>query len=76
MTNSKHPFGYLPKIAYHMAGNCPASVELFTERQIARYGNITPEQMLWICKEVAKIQRIWASEERELNSHLGVINRY
>lgn len=75
MTNSKHPQGYLPKIAYHMAGNCPASVEHFTDRQIARYGNISSEDMMWICQEVARIHRMWKIEEREFNSHLSV-NRF
>ena len=72
MTNQKHQNGYLPKIAYHMAGNCPASVEYFTERQMVTYGPITPEQMLWICKEVASIHRTWKIEEKEFNSHLSI----
>lgn len=72
MTNSKHPQGYLPKIAYHMAGNCPASVEHFTDRHLARYGNISSEDMMWICQEVARIHRMWKIEEREFNSHLGI----
>ena len=73
MTTIIHPNGYLPKIAYHMAANNAESVEHFTDRQIARYGNITSEQMQWICAEIAKIKRIWAAEEREFNSHLGRI---
>lgn len=75
MTNSKHPNGYLPKIAYHMADNNAQAVEHFTDRQIARYGNISSEDMMWISQEVAKIKRIWAIEEREFNSHLSV-NRF
>ena len=75
MTNSKHPNGYLPKTAYHMADNNHDAVAHFTERQIARYGNLSAEDMMWITREVASIKRIWAAEEREFNSHLSV-NRF
>jgi len=68
-----YEMGYLPKIAYHMAGNCPASVEHFTDRQIQRYGNITSEQMEWICREVAHIHRMWKIEERESKLHAGYV---
>ena len=73
----KDPFknGYLPKIAYHMASNNPEKVSYFFNRQAQAYGPITPENMEFITKEVNKIQRIWASEEREFNSHLS-INRF
>jgi len=54
-----------------MAGNCPASVEHFTDRQIARYGNITSEQMEWICREVARIHRMWKLEQQESYIKLG-----
>ena len=60
MTNSKNPNGYLPKIAYHMADNNHEAVAHFTDRQIARYGNLSAEDMLWITCEVANIRRIWA----------------
>ena len=72
MTNSKHPNGYIPKIAYHMADNNHEAVAHFTERQIARYGHLSSEDMMWITREVASIKRIWAAEEREFNSHLSV----
>jgi capsular polysaccharide biosynthesis protein len=75
MTNSKHPNGYLPKIAYHMADNNHDAVAHFTERQIARYGNLSAEDMMWITRKVASIKRIWAAEEQEFNSHLSV-NRF
>ena len=69
----KNPFknGYLGKIAYHMADNNHESVAHFTERQIVAYGPIGAEDMVWIMREVNKIKRIWAAEEREFNSHLG-----
>lgn len=67
----KYENGYLPRIAYHMAANNPESVAHFTERQEARYGRLTAEDMVFITHEVAKLQRIWANEMREFNSHLG-----
>ena len=58
-----------------MADNNHDAVAHFTERQIARYGNLSAEDMMWITREVASIKRIWAAEEREFNSHLSV-NRF
>jgi len=75
MTNQKHPNGYLPKIAYHMASDNHEAVAHFFNRQAIAYGPITPENMEFITKEVNKIKRIWAAEEREFNSHLS-INRF
>ena len=73
MTNQKHPNGYLPKIAYHMASNNAEAVSHFFERQAATYGPITPEDMVFITNESAKIQRMWKQEESEFNSHLNVM---
>jgi hypothetical protein len=72
MTNQKHPNGYLPKIAYHIASDNYEAVAHFFERQVEAYGPITAENMEFIGKEVNKIKRIWAAEEREFNSHLNV----
>jgi hypothetical protein len=72
MTNQKYPNGYLPKIAYHMAADNPEKVSYFFNRQAEAYGPITPENMEFITKEVNKIKRIWAAEEREFNSHLSI----
>ena len=63
--------GYLNKIAYHMACDNHESVEHFTERQIARYGHLTSENMAWLTREVASIKRIWAAEAREFEAHIG-----
>ena len=63
--------GYLNKISYHMAGGNHGAVEHFTERQIARYGHLTAENMAWLTREVASIKRIWAAEAREFNAHIG-----
>jgi len=75
MTNQKHPNGYLPKIAYHLASNHQESVDYFFERQVATYGPITSENMSFIMQEMNRIQRNWAIEEQEFNSHLS-INRF
>jgi len=69
----EHENGYLPKIAYHMATNNHASVDHFTERQIARYGELTCEDMVFISRTVHSFQRQWAQEEKEFNSHLSYI---
>lgn len=66
-----YPNGYLPKIAYHMADNNHEAVAHFTERQLAAYGPLNAEDMQFITREIAKIQRIWANEMKEFNSHLG-----
>ena len=75
MTNQKHQNGYLPKIAYHLASNNQESADYFFERQVATYGPITSENMSFITQEMNKIQRNWAIEEQEFNSHLSV-NRF
>ena len=67
----KYPKGYLPRIAYHMADGNHASVDHFTERQIARYSDISCEDMVFISQEVARIQRMWKQEEHEFNAHIG-----
>jgi hypothetical protein len=67
----KYQNGYLPKIAYHMANDNHDAVAHFTERQIVAYGPIEAEDMVWIMREVNKIQRIWAAEAREFNMHIG-----
>ena len=56
-----------------MATNNHASVDHFTERQIARYGELTCEDMVFISKTVQSLQRQWAQEEKEFNSHLSYI---
>ena len=66
-----YEMGYLPKIAYHMASNNHEAVYHFTERQIVRYGDIKCEDMVFISKEVARIQRMWKQEEREMRLHVG-----
>ena len=73
MTNQKHPNGYLPKIAYHMASDNHEAVAHFFERQVAAYGPITAENMVWIMRERDKVIRVWAAEEREFNNSLNVI---
>jgi len=72
MKNSKHPNGYLPKIAYHMASDNHEAVAHFFERQVVAYGPITAEDMVWIMRERDKVVRVWAAEEREFNNHLNV----
>jgi hypothetical protein len=73
MTNQKHPNGYLPKIAYHMASDNHEAVAYFFERQVVAYGPITAEDMVWIMRERDKVVRVWAAEEREFNNSLNVI---
>ena len=73
MKNSKHPNGYLPKIAYHMAEDNHEAVAHFFERQVVAYGPITAEDMVWIMRERKKIERVWAAEEREFNNSLNII---
>lgn len=48
--NRKHPNGYLPKIAYHMAQGNHAKVQYFADRQIETYGPLTSENMALIHK--------------------------
>ena len=72
MKNSKHPNGYLPKIAYHMASDNHEAVAHFFERQVVAYGPITAEDMIWIMRERDNVVRVWAAEEREFNNHLNV----
>jgi hypothetical protein len=67
----KYQNGYLPKIAYHMADNNHEAVAHFFERQVAAYGPITAEDMQFITRESARLQRMWANEMKEFNSHLG-----
>lgn len=70
---NKHPHGYLPKIAYHLAAGNEEKVNYFTQRQIEVYGPLTPENLSFISNEVNSIKRTWAQEEAEFNSHLNYI---
>ncbi len=45
MRNPKHPNGYLPKIAYHMAQGNAEKVQYFADRQVQQYGPITSENL-------------------------------
>lgn len=73
--NTKHPNGYLPKIAYHIASRNTEKVEYFTNQQIASYGPLSAVDMVTVANEVYRIQRQWEVEEQEFNSHLSV-NRF
>jgi len=72
MSNLKHPNGYLPKIAYHIASDNQESIAHFFECQVKTYGPITAEDMSFIANESARIQRMWRQEESEFNSHLSI----
>ena len=71
MKNNRYENGYLPKIAYHMAIGNHASIIYFTERQIARYGELSCEDMVFISMKVNAIKREMEMETAEFNAHLG-----
>jgi len=70
-TRRNYENGYLNKIAYHLAAENHANVDYFTERQIARYGDLSCDDMVFISKEVASIKRQFAIEDQEFLAHIG-----
>ena len=66
-----YKYGYLPKIAYHLAANNAEKVSYFMNRQAEVYGPITPEDMAFVTKESNNIARAWAHGITEFRSHLG-----
>lgn len=71
MKNNRYENGYLPKIAYHMAVGNHESVNYFTERQIARYGELTAQDMVFVSERATAIKREMEMESAEFNAHLG-----
>jgi len=56
MKNTRnYPMGYLPKIAYHTANGNTKSATYFISRQVARYGEMTAEQLAFVNAEAARI---------------------
>jgi len=54
--HSKHPQGYLPKIAYHLARGNEPKVKYFTERQINEYGEVKPSHKEFVQLRKSHIQ--------------------
>ena len=52
----KYPNGYLPKIAYWMWLGNLVKVDYFRERQIKKYGPITPDQYETVAKMTNEIE--------------------
>lgn len=71
IANNRYPQGYLPKIAYHLAMGNTQKAEYFVERQKETYGPLEPGQLIEVMDQVRGIERQWAEEQKEFNSHLG-----
>lgn len=70
-TNNKHPYGYLPKVAYHLARRDYKSAEYFAAKQKETYGPIQPQDIITIQEMVNEINERYAEAAYELNAHLG-----
>ena len=55
MKNDRYPQGYLPKIAYHIFKGNDEKANYFIERQVAQYGEMSVEEMIFVGDEIKNL---------------------